>query len=155
MPVHTVVLLPPKTIPKTSSGKLQRRACQKSFMAGEMPVLAVSSLDDTTPAAAYVPPRTELEKQLATIWMRTLAVERVGIEDDFFQIGGHSVLATQMLAQVSDEIGVELPIRQLFEAPTIKKLAEVITNSGAGLGLSKKSIPQIKRLARPAAVLRD
>lgn len=156
VPVHIVGLLPPRTIPKTSSGKLQRRACQKSFIAGELPVLTISSLEQQTVApVAYVAPRTELEQQLAAIWRRTLGLDRVGIEDDFFQIGGHSVLATQMLAQVCDELGVELPIRQLFEAPTITKLAEVITNSGAGTGLGKKSISQIKRLARPAAVLRD
>ena len=156
VPVHILGLLPPRTIPKTSSGKLQRSACQKSFIAGELPVLTISSLEQqTVTPVAYVAPRTELEQQLVAIWRRTLALERVGIEDDFFQIGGHSVLATQMLAQVSDEIGVELPIRQLFEAPTVRKLAEVIINSGAGTGLGKKSISQIKRVARPAVALRD
>ncbi len=151
--VHAVALLPPKAIPKTSSGKLQRHACRRGFMAGEMPVLTVSSIKDgAVHKASYVAPRTELERRLARIWEQTLAVERVGIEDDFFQMGGHSLLATQALAQINDALGLELPIRQLFDAPTVAKLAEVITSSGAGLG--KNDIPRIKRLVRPAAVSR-
>jgi hypothetical protein len=59
-----------------------------------------------------------------------------------------------MLAQISDELGVELSIRQLFEAPTIKKLAQVIANSGADPGASKKNVSPIRKLARPAGVLR-
>jgi acyl-CoA synthetase (AMP-forming)/AMP-acid ligase II/acyl carrier protein len=154
--VHIIALLPPKTIPKTSSGKLQRNACRKSFAAGELPVLMVSSLDQQpVSTAGYVAPGTELEQRLVAIWQCTLAMERVGIEDDFFQIGGHSVLAIQMLAQISDEIGVEVSIRQLFEAPTIKKLAEVISNSDGASGAGKKNVSQIKKLARPAAVLRN
>jgi acyl-CoA synthetase (AMP-forming)/AMP-acid ligase II/acyl carrier protein len=149
--VHTVALVPRKSIPKTSSGKLRRSECRKLFLAGELPVLAITSKEGRKlPGAAYVAPRTELEKQLATIWMQALDVEQVGIEDDFFQLGGHSLLATQMLAQITDEMGVELPIRQLFEAPTIKKLAEIITKSKTGTGAVNKGVLQIKRLVRPA-----
>jgi acyl-CoA synthetase (AMP-forming)/AMP-acid ligase II/acyl carrier protein len=156
VPVHTVCLLPPKAIPKTSSGKLQRRACRNSFAAGEFQNFAVPPLQgDGMPRPEYVAPRTELERRLAAIWKHTLALDQVGIEDDFFQIGGHSVLASQMLAQVSDEMEVELPIRQLFETPTIKKLAEVITNTEAAAGRNGMGIPQIKKLARPAAVSRE
>jgi acyl carrier protein len=153
VPVHTVCLLPPKAIPKTSSGKLQRRACRNSFGAGEFQTFAISALQgDVMPRPEYVAPRTELERRLAAIWKHTLAMDRVGIEDDFFQIGGHSVLASQMLAQISDEMEVELPIRQLFETPTIKKLAEVITSSGAAAGRNGTGIHQIKKLVRQAAV---
>jgi acyl-CoA synthetase (AMP-forming)/AMP-acid ligase II len=156
VPVHTVCLLPPKAIPKTSSGKLQRRACRNSFAAGEFQTFAISALQgDVMPRPEYVAPRTELERRLAAIWKHTLAMDRVGIEDDFFQIGGHSVLASQMLAQISDEMEVELPIRQLFETPTIKKLAEVITSSGAAAGRNGTGIHQIKKLVRRAAVSRE
>ncbi len=155
VPVHTIALVPPKTIPKTSSGKLQRSACRKSFVSGELTVLTISLLEhQAVSPAEYVAPSTELEQHLAEIWRRTLTLERIGIDDDFFQIGGHSVLATQMLAQISDELGVELSIRQLFEAPTIKKLAQVIANSGADPGASKKNVSPIRKLARTAGVLR-
>ncbi|HST58045.1 MAG TPA: amino acid adenylation domain-containing protein, partial [Longimicrobium sp.] len=72
----------------------------------------------------FVAPRTPREQALAEIWRTVLRLERVGLEDDFFSLGGHSILATQVLSRVRRELGVELPLRALFEGPTAAELAE-------------------------------
>lgn len=77
-------------------------------------------------ASSYVAPRNRIEKQLAEIWSETLDVERVGVHDSFFKLGGHSMLATMVVAQVIDTFQVDLPVRRLFDAPTIAQLAKVI-----------------------------
>ncbi|MFC7549668.1 amino acid adenylation domain-containing protein [Plantactinospora sp. GCM10030261] len=79
----------------------------------------------------YAPPRTPLEEKLVAIWEQYLPVERVGINDDFFDIGGHSLLANQVISRVQQEFRVELPLRRLFEAPTVALLAVLILEAQA------------------------
>jgi amino acid adenylation domain-containing protein len=74
----------------------------------------------------YVAPRNQTEEALANIWMQALNLSRVGIHEIFFEIGGHSLLATQVVSRVRDAFGVELPLRNVFEFPTIAALAEQI-----------------------------
>ncbi|MEM7582119.1 MAG: amino acid adenylation domain-containing protein [Acidobacteriota bacterium] len=74
----------------------------------------------------YVAPRNEEEEMLAEIWCEVLDVERVGVFDSFFELGGHSLLATQLTARIRSALGVEVPLRKLFEAPTIAEMALVI-----------------------------
>lgn len=74
----------------------------------------------------FVAPRTPVEKRLARILSGLLDLEQVGIEDNFFLLGGHSLLGTQVIARVRDAFGVELPLRSLFEAPTVAGLAAEI-----------------------------
>src|SRR5262249_37902740 len=69
--------------------------------------------------AARVEPRTPEEAAVARIWEQVLGIEQVGIHDNFFELGGHSLLATQFLSRLRDAFGVELPLLQIFEAPTI------------------------------------
>ncbi|MFV1968307.1 MAG: amino acid adenylation domain-containing protein, partial [Pirellulaceae bacterium] len=71
-------------------------------------------------------PRTPLETQLAKIWTDVLAVDRVGVEDNFFALGGHSLLAVQVISRVRDALDVEVPLRELFEQPTVARLATAI-----------------------------
>ena len=75
---------------------------------------------------AYVAPRTPLEQRLAYIWGRLLEVEQVGIHDNFFDLGGHSLLSTRLISHVRQEFALELPLRRLFEIPTIAMLATEI-----------------------------
>ncbi|HEY6230140.1 MAG TPA: non-ribosomal peptide synthetase, partial [Pyrinomonadaceae bacterium] len=71
----------------------------------------------------YQPPQTADESMLATIWSEVLDVERPGMDDNFFELGGHSLLAMQVAARVNQQLKLTLPIRELFERPTIRQLA--------------------------------
>lgn len=75
---------------------------------------------------AYVAPRNSVEEVLAGIWQQILGVEQVGMDDNFFELGGHSLLATQVMSRVRHAFQIELPLRHLFESPTIANLAKQI-----------------------------
>jgi acyl carrier protein len=75
----------------------------------------------------YVAPRTPTEQKLAEIWAEVLKVNQVGVYDNFFELGGHSLLATRVIARIRESLGIELPVRSLFESPTLGGLALVIT----------------------------
>jgi acyl carrier protein len=101
-------------LPLTPNGKVDRTA--------------LPPMSDTRPdiEERYLAPRTPTEQALADIWAALLKVDRVGVHDNFFDLGGHSLLATQALARIRDQIRVELPLRTLFEKPTIAGLALAI-----------------------------
>jgi hypothetical protein len=97
--------------PLTPNGKIDRSA---------LPALDQSRPELEQP---YVPARTVIEKQLASIWAEVLRREKVGIYDNFFELGGHSLLAVSMISRVRDALNVDLKVRSLFEAPTVAGLA--------------------------------
>ena len=101
-------------LPRTPNGKIDRRA--------------LPAPDQLQPAQqhSYSAPRTEVQQLLAEIWGTLLGLECVGVHDDFFALGGHSLLATSVIAQVRDTFEVELPLRSMFERPTIAELAAAI-----------------------------
>src|SRR5579884_283942 len=101
-------------LPLTANGKLDRKA------------LPAPDQVDALSQAAFVAPRTPTEEELAKIWRDVLEVERIGIHDNFFEAGGHSLLITQVVARIRDAFEVELPLRVLFKTPTIAGVAEAI-----------------------------
>jgi len=105
------------SLPLTPNGKIDRARLSA-------PSKTSRNLDDN-----FVAPRTELEEELADIWAEVLQVERVGINHDFFDLGGHSLLATRLIFRLREHFHVDLPLRALFEAPTIATLAPVIVQS--------------------------
>src|SRR6202022_3419321 len=92
---------------------------------------------------AYVAPRKAVEEMLAGIWSELLGFEQIGIHDDFFGLGGHSLLATQMISRVRNAFQVELPLRTLFESPTVAALGERIET-----GLVAQRPPELPSLCR-------
>lgn len=102
------------TLPLLSNGKMDRRA--------------LPAPDRTRPELdkAFVPPRTPTEELQAEIWAQLLDLERVGVHDNFFDLGGHSLLATQAVSRIREAFQVEIPLRRLFEVPTVAGLAESI-----------------------------
>ena len=99
-------------MPLTPSGKVDRKA---------LPAPEAGAEEAGRPA--FVAPRTPTEEVLSVVWAELLRTERVGVTESFFELGGHSLLGTQMVSRVRDAFGLELPVRALFEAPTVKALA--------------------------------
>ncbi len=82
-------------------------------------------------ADGYVAPRGPVEEALASLWAEVLEVERVGVHDSFFDLGGHSLLAAQVVSRVRETLGVSLPLRRMFELPTVAGLAGELASLGA------------------------
>jgi hypothetical protein len=106
-------------LPLTPNGKVDRHALPA-------PAPARPQLD--TP---YVAPRTPIEQVLARIWAEVLGLDQVGIHDNFLDLGGNSLLAGQVISRVIRSFQVELPVRSLFESPTVADMAVVITQNQA------------------------
>src|SRR5262249_55235507 len=96
---------------------------------------------------AFVAPRTSLEKELAQIWAKVLKAEKVGIHDNFFALGGDSLLATEVLADIHAMLHLDVEVTSIFEAPTVAEMAqhlEMLIDSGQAGRLSS-AIPRSAR----------
>jgi amino acid adenylation domain-containing protein len=111
VPAHFVFL---NRLPRGMHGKIDRAALP--------PVL--EGVDEQR--AAFVAPRNEYERGIAAIWEAVLGASRVGVQTSFFELGGHSLLATQMVSRIRQAFGVEVPLRALFETPTVEALASFV-----------------------------
>jgi len=104
-------------LPLTSHGKVDRQA------------LLATTNQIRLATADFVAPRNSTEEALAKIWRNLLGSERIGVSENFFELGGHSLLAGQVVARIADIFGVSLPIKDLFEAPTVEALARRISRT--------------------------
>ncbi len=133
MPTAWVVL---DALPLTPNGKIDRRALPEPASA--------------TTEQEYVAPRTTVEEMVAGVWVEVLGVERVGVNDNFFDLGGHSLLATQVVARLRQACNVDLPLRSMFESPTVAQLAgELAALIKAEQG---EQAPPIERMPRADAL---
>jgi len=85
--------------------------------------LATPTLTERNVSTAYAEPGTDLEKALAALWQEALGVSQVGVDDDFFDLGGNSLVAVQLASRVRERYRIELPLPTLFESPTVRRLA--------------------------------
>lgn len=99
----------------------------------ELDPAAVSDRPRPGGAAAddYVAPRGDVETAIARLWSEVLGGERIGVDDDFFELGGNSLIAVQLIALIRKELGVRLPMRSLFEEPTVAGVTSLIEQARA------------------------
>lgn len=104
-----------ESVPLTGNGKINRKA--------------LPSPEEKTPSAAgYREAETPVEEVLVTIWKEVLETEHLGTMDNFFEMGGHSLKATRVISRINKELGVNVPLRDMFQHPTVKALAENISS---------------------------
>ncbi len=132
-PPSLILLLEPGDLPRTSSGKLRRSSCESGWREGTFAPVAVHRRSaGLNPAALrrtpYVAPRSALEHKLAAVWETVFNGGPIGVEDDFFDLGGQSLVAAALVAQISDIHGKELHIRFVFDASTITAQARWLEN---------------------------
>jgi acyl carrier protein len=102
---------------------------------GKVDRTALASREETSAKATtgFAEPRNEVERKLAGIWAAVLGTDRVGVHDNFFQLGGHSLLALQVMARLRQAFQTEVPLRRLFETPTVAGLAEAVEQGKQGV----------------------
>jgi amino acid adenylation domain-containing protein len=98
-------------IPVTTNGKTDRK------------ILPAPDLNQRNMGNTYIAPRNTLEEELVSIWQEVLKVEKIGVNDNFFTLGGHSLLATQVISRLRHHYGMDIPLRALFDQPTIETLS--------------------------------
>lgn len=118
-------------LPLTVNGKVDRRALSELEQPGER-LLQKSEL-----------PRTAVEEVIAIIWAEVLGVRRVGIHDDFLELGGHSLLLTRLASRLQEAFRIEIPIRTLFESPTVAQQSERLEDLGRAASRNVTKIAQL------------
>ncbi|HEY0192987.1 MAG TPA: amino acid adenylation domain-containing protein, partial [Kofleriaceae bacterium] len=126
VPAHIVTLA---ELPVTAHGKIDHAALPRPQ--GDRPVAA----------ERFVAPEPGVETALAEIWRQVLNVDRVGRDDGFFALGGHSLLATQLIARLNERFGVRLPLRAVFEHPTLASFARLLGEAGPGVAATPAPAP--------------
>ncbi len=131
LPASMVLL---QALPLTPNGKIDRRA------------LAAASHEDSELIKTFVAPQTPLEQVLAEIWAEVLDVEQVGVTDNFFELGGHSLLATQLISRLGKIFPMEIPLRALFEEPTIAGLAAALLSDNVQRNVVERTAEMLLRV---------
>ncbi|WP_426811135.1 amino acid adenylation domain-containing protein [Pseudomonas sp. WOUb67] len=133
VPTHLLFL---ERLPVTANGKLDRKA---------LPKPDASALQDS-----YVAPRSELEQQIAAIWAEVLKLDQVGVTDNFFALGGHSLSATQVIVRVREATGIDATLKELFEQPRLEDFSGCLEQKNQQIDPIQaelaKSLEALKRL---------
>ena len=116
VPTHFVLL---DAMPLTPNGKLDRKA--------------LPAPDLSQSQQQYIAPVSELEQQIAALWAEVLKVERVGLSDDFFELGGHSLLAAQLVSRIHSGLGIDVPLRLIFEKPQLNEFIQAFESTSLSL----------------------
>ncbi len=126
--VHAVVLIKQGTLPKTSSGKVQRRLCREKFLANELDTIRTVLQSGGEPGAevSLRGPADSVAEAIAGIWAQVLGRTSVGPDDNFFALGGDSLRGTQVLVRLRELYDVELSLESLFDAPSVAGLASLV-----------------------------
>ncbi|AUG03266.1 non-ribosomal peptide synthetase [Pseudomonas sp. 09C 129] len=131
VPAHVLFL---QALPLTANGKLNRAA--------------LPAIDGSLLQQVHVAPRSEREQQVAGIWAQVLKLEKVGLSDNFFELGGHSLLATQVMSRIRQELGIEAPLKLLFEGESLEDFVRLL---GPETAQPLQPIPLVDR-QQPLAV---
>jgi acyl carrier protein len=131
--------VPLEALPISPAGKVDRK---------RLAALPAPEAGRMGPAVEYVAPRTPVEAKLVEITAGLLNLEQVGVNDNFFELGGHSLLATQLISRLREAFGVEVPLRVLFEQPTLAGLAEAV--AAAQAQSAQPPAPSITAVSREA-----
>ena len=132
--LEDIVFLGVGRLGRTSSGKIQRSLAKSRYQSEDLNCLyslleGQSAKGSTEQAAEVVAQVSELEAQLCSLWKEVLGVESIGVEDNFLGLGGHSLLAVRLVSEIRKQWNVDIQIKTLFMAPTIRQLAKVIDQS--------------------------
>jgi amino acid adenylation domain-containing protein len=143
--VADIVLVRTGVVPRTSSGKIQRYRCREMFLAGELdPVWAWRRQHDVDyrDANRGHAQLTPTERPVAAVWQEVLARPDISASQSFLELGGQSILAAQIIARLNDEFNLAIPLRALFGAPTVSRLATYIDRMLAQ-GVREEDSPRI------------
>ena len=123
--------------PLNANGKLDRS------------VLAARDSAPRSALESFIPARTPLEERIAQIWTEVLRCDRIGVRDNFFDLGGHSILAMRIVSRIEEALGVRLPLAALFDRPTVAEMALSIVHSGSAAAAA----PALRRVPRTVVKL--
>ena len=129
--------------PLTANGKIDRAALP-------VPDAARPALE-----TAFVAPRTPIEQLIADVWSGLLGWRRVGVHDNFFALGGHSLLATRVIARLRDAFGINLPLRRLFQSPTVAGLAAAVQEQAPHAEASRPLVRVARDGDRPLSLAQE
>ncbi|MFK0732732.1 MAG: amino acid adenylation domain-containing protein [Gloeotrichia echinulata GP01] len=125
-----------ESFPLSPSGKVNRRS------------LPIPTIDRSELSQNYVAPNTPVQEVLADIWQEVLGVKQIGIDDNFFQLGGHSIKAIQLISQIRQTFELELTVRHLFNHPTIAELVVVLAKLAGGEEIIHEIAQTVQEISR-------
>lgn len=128
LPIYGIALLKRGSLPKTSSGKIQRQACRKAFLEGSLNGLAMWTLESPSDQQQIVP-ENPLEAQLVQIWQQVLGISSISTKDNFFELGGDSLKAAILLTEIEQSLGQDISLATLAKELTIEKMACLLAQS--------------------------